>query len=245
MKLNVRWRRVFVATVVLCGLGLATLAVRAVFDWMHDQEEQRAAELHPHPANDMEQSEILRAVFKDDHWLEFLYDVREPNNPLYLILLDTSVTFCGKAEQEAPKSSPIADHDRGRWRTCVTLQDWEKFYIQDEGIGERLLLELAAANQVPSILPDPHSAKILYRPQATTARLFDSLGWDQFRALFPHCGGATKVSRAVLSQDGKHALIYVQTLIMYFPQSNPSALYYLVRTRDGWRVEKTSRPPST
>jgi len=112
--------------------------------------------------------------------------------------------------------------------------------------GRKDRQEVAASNQVPSILPDPHSAKILYRPQAATAKLFDSLkGFDQFHALFPHSVGAIKVSRAALSKDGKHALIYVQILILYFRQAEQGILYYLVRTRDGWQVEKASGPQTT
>ena len=244
MESRIRWRRVCIATLVLCGICLAPFAARFASDWKHDREEQRAAVLHPHAASDAEQSGILRAVLKDRFWLWARGVDRVPDNPVAVVLLDTAVTFCGEDRQEVPAHPPLADHGRGRWRHCVTSQDteWTNGFAQDEKIDGRLLRELAAANQVPAILPDPHLVRVVYTSQATTASLLANTGWDPFQKRFPHSTGAIKVSRAVLSRDGTHALIYVQILMMGFPPAEQDVLYDLVRTRDGWQVEKSSGP---
>ena len=245
MNLNIRWSKVLIATTSMAGILLVAFLVPVVIG---RARESRASQLYPHPASDLEQTEILRAVLEDKFWLEYQSFDREPRNPFSLVLLDTSAVFCGNANPEAPDHSSSIDEYRLRWRTCITSEDtqWASSFVQDEKIERSLLRELVAANQAPAILPDPHSATILFRPQDSLAGLFHSPNqWEGFHALFPHSAGAIKVSRAVLSKGRKHALIYVRILILYFHAADQDVVYYLVRTRGGWRVEKASGPQTT
>jgi hypothetical protein len=240
MKFNLRWSKVLAAGAVIAMFLSVAFVAPVLISRVH---EYRAAQLHPHPASDMEQLEVLRTVLKDDFFTSWQLPPPPPPPPLppepyedkSIVLIGSSIGVCKKA--------PAIDRVEFG---CIPARDLEldTEFVQDEpGIPPKLLQELFAANQVSSIIPDPHGPNILYRPRTVMEGLLTSADrFHQFYALFPHSKFAIEVSRAVLSDDGTHALIHVQLRFIGLAHGDQGVLYYLVRTGNAWRVEKVSGP---
>ena len=236
MKLNIRWSKISIATVAMASVLLAVFIMPLAINRVR---EYRAALLHPHPVNDAEQSEILRAVLKDEFYITWRLPPGPPGKfassslTSSIVLIGSSLAFCNKAPAEGKESA-----------ACISPRDaeWATHFVRDEpGIPEKLLSELIASNQVSSTLEDPHIANLLYRPRASIATLLNSTDeLSQVGALLPNASYAIEVSRAVLSPDGTHALIYVQ--LRFIPVGEPGVLYYLVRAGSEWHIEKASGP---
>lgn len=249
MRLHIRWSKVSIVAIAMAAVLSVAFIAPLVIDQMRDH---RAAQLHPHPANDAQQVEILRGVLKEGFFTSWRLPPRPPDaffgpsGPSLEMLNGTaslddeeSIVLIGSSPVTCEKSAAVDKVEFG----CISVSDRERddSFVQDEpGIPRKLLQELFAANRVPSILPDMHSLVIHYWPQAAMERLISSPDrWNRFYALFPH-SYAIEVSRAVLSEDGTHALIHVQ--LRFVPRGEQGVLYYLIHTGDIWRVEKASGP---
>jgi hypothetical protein len=233
MKLNINWSKVSIIAVAITGILSVAFIAPLVIDQVR---EYRATQLHPHPANDKEQVEILSGVLKDEFFTSYrMLTAPSHDDDDSIVLISSSLGMCEQAHA-------VPRVEAG----CISAvdRDQDERFVQGEpGIPRKLLQELFAANRASSILPDPQSPTILCRPQAAIESLMNSTnGWNQFYTRFPHSRYAIEVSRAVLSEDGTHALIHAY---LFIPHGSQGVLYYLIRNGDSWRVEKANGPVTT
>jgi len=233
---------------------LGCLSVAVVVPLLMDRaREYREAQLHPRPANDSEQSGILRGVLNDDFYKSYMPlclprdesptpSCMPSKNPgglpaasatSSIVLIDTSIASC--------KRQPAEEKEQSK---CISDRDADlakEFVLEEPGIPKKLLLELMVSNQVSSTVADPHIAAVLLQPRSAIEALINSADrWSQFDEHFPNSRYAIEVSRAVLSEDRTHALVYVQ--LLFIPRGEQGVLYYLVRSGTSWRIEKASGP---
>jgi hypothetical protein len=235
VKLSIRWNKVSIVAVAMTGILAAVFIAPLLIGRIAGY---RSAQLHPHPASDAEQLEIMRRILKEEFFASWQLPPLprppplppEPYEHKSIVLIGSSLGMCEKPS--------AANHPEFG---CISVSDRDRDirFVQDEpGIPPTLLQELFAASRIASTIPDPHVADILYRPRAVMDGLTGSDAWNQFYARFPHSKFAIEFSRAVLSDDGTHALIHVQIRFI----AEQGVLYYLERTGNTWRVEKASGP---
>jgi hypothetical protein len=251
MKLNLRWSKALAAGAVIAMFLSVAFVAPVLISRVH---EYQAARLRPRPVSDQEQLEILRVVLRAN---DYYYEPPPPPPPgensqlpdassitqngaqklseaRSIVLIDSSIAFCGQ------RASPGVDK-----LACANPPEMEEGYITSDYVEpqlpKKLRQELVAANRKPFVTQDPHSSNVIYRPRAIIHKLFppSSYGWDQFHALFPHSYGFVEVSRAVLSEDGTHALIYVEHHCGGL--CGAGVLYYMVRTGNTWRIAISSQ----
>lgn len=239
---------------VLAAAILIAIALSVVFiapEVVSRFQDYRAAQLRPRPANDPEQLEILRDLLRlNDYYglptpsppqarSESLGEEPAPTNwsptptqPGYIVLIDSSVVSCVEGLPE----SNFNDAYEG---PCLDEQTITSLY-DDPRIPKKLRREFIAANRRASVIPKLRSARVVYRSKADIYKFFsEANGWDQFAASFPHSYGFIEVSRAVLSDDGSHALIFVVHNCGRL--CGTGVFYYLTRTGKSWRIEVSSQ----
>jgi hypothetical protein len=249
VELAFRWNKILIAAMAISGF----LSVAVVAPLLMDRlQEYREAQLHPRPASDSEQSEILRGVLGDDFYKFYMPlcrprdasptpscmppkvpgEVPAASATTSIVLIDTSIASCKRQPAVKEQSKCISDRDA----------DLAKEFVLDEpGIPKKLLQELMVSNQISSTVADPHIAAVLLQPRSAIEALIDSADrWSQFDERFPNSRYAIEVSRAVLSEDRTHALIYVQ--LLFIPNGEQGVLYYLARRETSWRIERVSGP---
>ncbi|MGQ4583898.1 hypothetical protein [Lysobacter sp. F60174L2] len=220
MASRLRWQRIVVAAaclaILLLLIGLAPIGVRAI-----TATYQRWATMpRPDPATDAEQREILRALSRGDTFLRTRGaspPTHGPDRPR-VTLSDESVVICEGSKPFVP-DMPHCPHVSG-----IVAADW------DNRIPRKLRQELVLANQTSRPIPDPDVAGVVLRPAAQVHKSISA-------ARFGDLGGGSyvRVSRAVLSDDGQRALIYVD----YRCGSLCGAgfIHDLVRDGDRWRLQ--------
>jgi hypothetical protein len=151
--------------------------------------------------------------------------VAGPAPPL-IILLDYSASFCAGESQGSVSS--CSEH---------FMDDSIASGELDQEIPRKLRQELLLANRASTAIPDPGLPGVVYESRAALAELMSGKdGWSAFYAKFPDSAGFARVSQAVLSEDGTHALIYVSHHCHW--TCGTGSLRYLEKTRAGWRVTK-------
>ena len=77
MRLHIRWSKVSIVAIAMAAVLSVAFIAPLVIDQMRDH---RAAQLHPHPANDAQQVEILRGVLKEGFFTSWRLPPREGLN---------------------------------------------------------------------------------------------------------------------------------------------------------------------
>ncbi|MBS0464819.1 MAG: hypothetical protein JSS03_07495 [Proteobacteria bacterium] len=225
MAPGIRWGKVAMVALALLGLLSAISAAPLVTAWLRGF---RKTQLHPHPASDDEQRDILRGVL--DSPRPFPFSAFGAGSSV--VLFDSTLHTCHEA---STGNSPTIG--------CISGRDREdkSVFAQGHEIPGKLLEELFAVNQTSSKLPAPRSAGILLRPHAQMDRLYLSANrLDRFHSQFPGSRYAIEATRAVLSEDGARALILVR--FVFLPGDDQSVIYYLVHSGDTWHVESADAP---
>lgn len=226
-------RKIFVtATIVAVIASLAFIAPLIT----HKVEEYREANaLLPRPlaATNDEQLLIFEAVWQElgDRLPPPLPKAGHAGVPAAksVVLVSSSVTFCSREQARTPRSDACS----------ATSDTFDDFHI-DGGFSKKLLAELVLANKASSVLPAPRRNDVILRDRASIDRIFAGpLDWDEFYMKFPGTSGIIETSRAVLTKDRKHALIYVANYCAVLCASG--ALYYLEHENESWTIVKSLR----
>ncbi len=106
-------------------------------------------------------------------------------------------------------------------------------------LPKKLRQELILANRIPGHVADPRLPGIVYAPVRTVRDIFRARpdGWHRFDEAFPNARSYYQTSRAVLTDDGQHALVYVAE--GNFPSCGNGSLYYLMSVGGHWSVSVT------
>jgi hypothetical protein len=217
-----QWRRIAALSFSLAGLILVVLVIPLAIRAVQEHKQRIAAQPAPFPANEAEQGEIVRAVLTEGAGL-----LMPPNERRTVILLNTTVAFCGLVSSATNKK-------------CAALPSADSIaeIDLDNDIPRKLRLELIAANSSPVRVPDPQHPLAIYSSYSSIQEaLKGPNSWDRFYATFPESAGLVEVSQAVLSQDKQYALIYVGNYAHGL--AGRGFLHYLIRTGDTWRIRKS------
>jgi hypothetical protein len=202
--------------VFLLGIGLASIAVFGLpkLHLVWQARQHRAAEA--------EQVSILRAVFDPHDGLDG--PGRTKAVTAHHILIDRSIEL-------------HACHRDGSF-SCVDMRPSEA-----AGIPLDLRLALIRANSIPQPLPDPELAHVSLKPESETTSPFMrgvdlDRAWRDFRAIHG-AGSYWRASRAVVSENGSQALIYVE--VHCGGLCGTGMLILLSRSGDKWTVTDSDR----
>ena len=229
-RIPFRWSRVAAGAFAI-GAALAVLiAAPAVDVAIKDHRERAADRAAPLPASATEQAGILRAVLE---WPSFVRSTNvpvsdaaaapgEPDHPF--VVADRTDTLCAETTDGS-----------GGAAACALLEQWLG-PAQYGGISTKLIRDLLIENRRASTLFVPASASALLVPSLDVdALLHETDCWDAFDRRYPHTRGLVRATRAVLTRDGSHALIYLTFGHRWFGFGD---FFYLARSGDGWVVER-------
>jgi hypothetical protein len=233
MHSKLRWRFVLVGSVAIAVLISAALLTPIIGYQLQQAKERRDAEPHPVSATDSQQRAIILAILQENTYEGIPLPPPAPGEKPRtryvhsIVLLNTSATFCGNeaARREKDKSCaspPVND--------SITSIDF------DTQIPRKLREELLLANRTSQNIPNPDSARVIFMSRGSVSQVFAPPdGWASFYKSFPHSGGFLEASRAVLSHDRTHALIYIAHRCDGV--CGDGILHYLVLTGDTWHTE--------
>jgi hypothetical protein len=232
MDERLQWRKVGVASLIATAIISTALCVPLVTHAIHDRAEASASEPHPIIATDAEQRNIIATLLSERR--HFFVRPLDSNGNLLpmpevgaLVLIDSSLVVCDSEERDQvqPKECPGPS-----LFPEIAAVDYES------GIPRRLRLELIAASRTSGLVPNPELSKVIYGTRADAEVLFNKgPRWEVFGAKFPGAVGYIEYSRAVLSADGQHALIY-QARYCHGLCFSAGDLDYLERSGRTWRV---------
>lgn len=232
MRAKPKLHRVVVGSVAVAALASMVLAAPLVRHAMSLAEEREAALLRPIAATDEEMVALTRALFRDLEFASIPLPPPEPGEPLAppqasrTVLLDTSVAFCDIVTK-APEIEP----------TCGSplLEEAIGSFAFDAQVPRRLRQELILANRESVAIPDAGIPNVIRVSRARLDRSFDGGdGWPGFYSAFPRSSGSAALSRAVLSQDGSHALLYASHRCG--GACGAGYLHYFARGNGSWRI---------
>ncbi|MEO6688456.1 MAG: hypothetical protein ABIS07_11935 [Dokdonella sp.] len=213
------WPRVAIAM-------LAALAASCA----HVASDGATESVEPRLASQTEQAQILQAVLEEGAFFWAVWDVPPPHGRRWLprqhglVLLDRLIAPC---DRDAP------DFDM---RKCTSTRERIPLSI-DGSIPKKLRLQLRAALEHGATLPEVRNPLITRASPADIASIFsEGGGWHDFYARYPDTAGLFAASRAVLSEDGRRALIYAERI-----WDNGFAngyLFYMRRSASTWKLEK-------
>lgn len=212
---GVRWRRIFATSVVLGSLVSAS--VLGSLWWLRSHAQPGPPPFPTRLATDDEQRDILALLF--DRYFEGLppppppppgpnrsVPIKRPD-PLRrpLVLIDTSLRFCAPATVDATGECATGGIDE-----TIASPRWDFDFTDAPDIRMRFRTALVAANR--SVYPQPMPAGRSTIPLAAEDfhRVLETGFWRAFYQRFPGTAGVVHASRAVVSADGREALIYVE-----------------------------------
>lgn len=204
---GVRWRRIFATSVVLACLGLAS--VLGSLWWLRPRPEPGPRPFPTRLATDREQQDILAALF--DRFFEGLPPPasaasRAGNAGLHpLVVIDTSLRFCG---HDAVGS--IGNCALGMVEENITSSSWEIDREDASDIPLRFRTALIDSNRRAYPQPMPRGRKTIPISTQDMRRSLQYGFWKGFYERFPRTIGVVDASRAVVSSDGREALIYIE-----------------------------------
>ena len=219
-----KWGRIAVLSASIAGLIAIALVAPLIMHAVQEHRQRIAARPDPVPASDLEQRQIVRAVLEGGAGL-----LVAPGERRKVILLKATVSLCG------------LNHGSNEATTrCATRPSVDSIAATDfdTDIPRKLRLQLIAANHHPVSVPDPQLPWVIYSPYPSKHEALKGTDpWGNFYVMFPGSGGLVEVSRAVLSHDKRHALIYMGHYAHGL--AGRGSLHYLVRTGDTWLVSKS------
>lgn len=109
----------------------------------------------------------------------------------------------------------------------------------DDQVARELRLALIEANGASVAVPHPDVPWVVQSPHALVADALRAKGgWSGFRDRHPESAGFVTTSRAVLSSDGRYALVYVGHFAGEL--AGRGFLHLLVRDGGTWRVRTSA-----
>lgn len=234
MLAEIQWFRI----AMLSSLTIASLSA-LIFWSLPDTNSSAVPDTSPPPvvASDSEQLEILQALFSQVRFLKQWPPILPPPPPPPIGSLPVKPLEQAKMESGpvllvdlTAKSFDKNDRESGCGFECPMLKGY-----QHPVIPKQLIRDLIKGNRQAYKNPDPGMSNVQITSKVKLEQLFERDGWDDFYAKFPTYAGYVHTTRAVLSPDKKHALIYV-SLSCYVMCGN-GYLHYLVRKNDTWKIE--------
>lgn len=216
-----RIRRVFWFSAILVGAFTIAIVGPLV---LHAAKERRAAvasQVKPILATDAQQSEIIRAVLKSRNGL-----LIPPGSHGRLLVANRTVAIC---------ELDIGDDKAATHCGLLPGSDAISNTDMDAAIPRSLRMELVAANARPTRLVDGHWDQADLSSYSTVGEaLEDTETWERFYTNFPNSIGLVEFSRAVISKDGSHALVYMGHYAGGL--AGRGSLQYLTRRDETWIV---------
>jgi len=216
-----RIRRVFWLSTILVGISTIVIVGPMILHAAKERRAVAASQVKPISATDAEQREIIRAVLKSRSGL--LIPPGSDGKPLV-------------ANYTAAICEPATGGDRAATH-CGALPGADSISNTDldAAIPRSLRLELIAANAHPSRLVDGHWDQADLSSYSSVAEALKEAGtWQRFYTTFPNSIGLVEFSRAVISNDGSHALIYVGHYAGGL--AGRGSLQYLTRRDETWVI---------
>lgn len=226
----IRWRRVLF--IALVAGGIVATAILTPVAYFAYQAAARAV-VHPIPATDVEQRDILRVLLETQEYSGVPpppgYGGGEPApKKKFLVFIDRTLAICSEAE-----TVPAGDDRCPPWSRSLYPAEI------DPNIPERLVRELMAGNREARVAAVPDLPALVVADQAEIRAVLDSGSWDAFYARYPDSTGLLLTTRAVLSADRSRALIYAE----YYCDGlcGTGTLHYLRRAGGSWTIERNFR----
>lgn len=200
------------AVAALVAIGILTpVAIRESRIYAAD----RAKQPSPNTARAHDQREILRAILGGKHGL-----LLPPNDAVSVMLLNRTALIC-----DGCPTPPSVD--------SISSSDL------DNEIPSKLRLDLIEANGTPAVaVPRVDLPWVADSPYSSIGGALQATGgWAGLHDRHPDSAGFIAASRAVISSDGQHALVYVG----HFADdlAGRGFLHLLVREGGTWRVQKS------
>ena len=214
------FRRIGWLAAALAGITCIAVVTPLVIHSIQEHKRDVAARLSPITASDAEQRDILRAVLQSRAGL-----LVPPGKEVAAVLVNTTVDIC---------NPDPADQD------CAAPPLVDSIYTTDldSDIPHRLRLELIAANDHAVRAVDPGLSWVIYSQYGSVAEVLKGTDpWQEFYATFPGSIGLIEASRAVISHDHHHALIYIGHYAHGL--AGRGSLHYLTRTGKTWSISKS------
>lgn len=212
-KLRMHRIAIFSAAIAtLVAIGIATpVAIREYRMYCRERAEQPS----PDPASAHDQREILRVVLGERRGL-----LLPPGDDMLVMLLNRTTPIC--------EGCP----------TPPSIDSISSSYLDNE-IPRKLRLELIKANGPPAkAVPRLDLPWVIDSPYASIGDALQATGgWSVFHDRKPTSAGFIAPSRAVISSDGQHALVYVGHFAGDL--AGRGFLHLLVREGGTWRVQKS------
>lgn len=207
---GVRWRRIFATSVVLACLGLASVLGSL---WLLKPRPEPGPRPFPtRLATDREQQDILAALF--DRFFEGLPPPASAASRAGkasdaglrpLVAIDTSLRFCGH-----DVVGSIGNCALGMVEENITSSSWEIDFGDASDIPLRFRTALVDSNRRAYPQPMPRGRKTIPISAQDLRRSLQHGFWKGFYERFPRTAGVIEANRAVVSADGREALIYVE-----------------------------------
>ena len=233
MPSTFQWRQVLRVAAALTSVTLfffgAPIAVRSYRAYAE-------ARLDPIAASQSEQEAILRVVIDASRFESVPPPPSAPGQKTKIqprqpvVLIDDSTVLCDESEHNADKQD------------CDLHSDWEELvtspYI-DRRIPKKLRLELIAVNQSRTAIPKFTSPLVQYSTRKQIYEVFQNQGWwKDVYTRYPDTTGFAEASRAALTADHMHALVYLS--YSCGGSCGTGFLYFLGRSGDQWKIEVSS-----
>jgi hypothetical protein len=212
MPEGVRWRRIFATSVVLASLVSAS--VLGSLWWLRSRAQPGPPPFPTRLATEREQRDILVLLF--DRYFEGLPPPPpEPHqrSPIDwrqlrrrpLVLIDTSLRFCAPTTVDATGECATGGIDE-----TIASPRWDSDFTDAPDIRLRFRTALVAANRRVYPQPMPTGRSTIPLAAEDFHRVLETGFWRAFYQRFPGTAGVVHASRAVVSADGREALIYVE-----------------------------------
>ena len=207
---GVRWRRIFATSVVLACLGSASIL--GSLWWLRPRPEPGPRPFPTRLATDREQQDILAASFD-----RFLRDLPPPASAASaasnasdaglrpLVVIDTSLQFCGRDAADSVGNCALSMVEES-----IASPRWEIDFRGAPDIPLRFRTALIDSNRRAYPQPMPRGRKTIPVSTQDMRRSLQYGFWKGFYERFPRSIGVVDASRAVVSEDGREALIYIE-----------------------------------
>jgi len=229
MPKQIHWRAVLLMSATFASAAVAAVVVPIVAQLRLEREQRAAREPHPILVTEEEQLQLVRQILLERrkfHVAPLGENGRlMPVAPGPMVLLDTSVVLC---DPTSPDRKPDPE--------CREPPSFFSFAAidYDNVIPRKLRIELVHANEKRDPIRDPGIPEAILRPRAQIEALVRVDAWESFFRAYPEADGYIEFSRAVRSEDGRYALIYVQRFC-HGTCFSAGDLHYFVRSGNGWR----------
>ena len=218
-----RWNRILKSSLLMTAIAAVAIGYAPASSWIRSELERRAQQPDPILATPDETHAIIEAVVQRMDYEGLPPPPPEagaslpPKTRQVLMVVDRSMCFgesmanlgCGSGAAELVRSLELDAFTSRKFR--------EELVLANRTPGPLALSDLRGAQVMRSSeIPDKGDA------------------WDDFHRRHPDSSGYALVTRPVLSEDRRHALVYISHRCAF--SCGSSSLLLLDRTDLGWRV---------